>query len=999
MQPSIFRMLLATFLICVLALNIAVAGEVDAAGLELFEKKVRPALVKYCFECHSVEGKKIKGKLRVDSRDALQRGGESGPSFIPGSPEKSLFIEAVVYKNQDLQMPPDGKLPDDVIKDLTDWVKRGAPWTPALNAPTHALPDEKRPDYDKLLREHWAFKPLAEAAPPTTKDAAWAKSPIDQFILARLEESKLTPNKPADKLTLLRRVTFDLTGLPPTLAEIDSFTKDSTPDAIDRVVDRLLASPRFGERWGRHWLDVARYAESAGGGRIVALNNAWRYREYVIDAFNRDMPYNRFVTEQIAGDLLPAETLQQHAEQTIATGFLAIGPKNLDTQDKDLLRMDVVDEQIDTVGKTLLGMTFGCARCHDHKFDPFTTKEYYALAGIFRSTKTLTPGNVSGVVQSGLPTDPEMQKKIEEHDRLVSAMEQKLNDLRTESKKTAQAAKAVAPAAPSTTPVIAKTQTPPPNIARIDPKTLPGIVIDDGEANIVGTWIKSTHTKPYVGEGYLHDNNKSKGELSVTFSPTFPKTGVYEVRLAFSAYNSRPNNVPVVIQHADGEKTVIVNQQVKETLIDGIWISLGRFTFNQGNDGSVTISNTGTAGNVTIDAVQFLTPEEAALTENPAQTLLSPAPALPVAGPAAKPPANPSNPADTKLGADEEKALLDRLEKEITALKKKAPVAPQALAVREEEQVGDYNICIRGDVHRLGDVAPRSFPRVAAFETKSVPPKQSGRVELAAWLTDPRNVLTSRVMVNRIWHHLFGAGLVRSTDNFGITGEQPSHPALLDYLARQFVDGGWSVKKSIRAIVLSRTYQSDCARSPDAARVDPENRLLWRANRRRLDAEAIRDSILANSGDLELLDTRAPLTRMRPDPKTEKNTRSQRTVYLSIERETLDPMLEAFDFADPNLVVGTRSRSNLPTQALFLMNSPFAVEQSQKAAARLLAQPIPDDTQRLQQAYLTVLGRVPSVAEIELSTKFLKTQDGKPQVAWARLYQSLFACVDFRFLD
>jgi len=962
------------------------AGETDVAGLELFEKKVRPALVKYCYECHSAEGKKIKGKLRVDSRDALQRGGESGPSFIPGTPEKSLFIEAIVYKNQDLQMPPDGKMPEDVIKDLTTWVQRGAPWTPALNS-TAAAPEEKRIDYDKLLREHWAFKPLAEATPPATSDKAWSKTPLDQFVLARLEQAKLTPNKPADKHTLLRRVTFDLTGLPPTLAEIDAFAKDTSPDAFDRVVDRLLASPRFGERWGRHWLDIARYAESAGGGRIVALNNAWRYREYVINAFNSDKPYNQFITEQIAGDLLPSKDLQHHAEQTIATGFLAIGPKNLDTQDKELLRMDVVDEQIDTVGKTILGMTFGCARCHDHKFDPFTTKEYYALAGIFRSTKTLTPGNVSGVVQSGLPTDPEMQKKIEEHERVVEAMEQKLNALRLDAKKSAKVASGTSTPAPA--PAVAKVDVP--AIAnRIDPKTLPGIVMDDSEANIIGTWIKSTHTKPYVGESYLHDNNKSKGELSVTFSPTFPKTGVYEVRMAFSAASGRAQSVPVVIQHADGDKTIQVDQQ-NRVAVDGFWVSLGKFTFNQGNDGSVTISNTGTIGHVTIDAVQFLTLEEAALTDSLAQTLLTPMPEV-------KKPANITAPAPVepvKLSADEEKSQLDKLEKEITALKKKAPMAPQALAVREEEQVSDYNICIRGDVHRLGDVAPRSFPRIAAFETKSVPQKQSGRVELAAWLTDPRNVLTSRVMVNRVWHHLFGAGLVRSTDNFGLTGEQPSHPALLDYLSRQFVDGGWSVKKTIRAIVLSRVYQSDCVRTPESMRADPENRFLWRANRRRLDVESIRDAVLANSGDLELIDSHASLTRM----KAEKPVRPQRTVYMSIERETLDPMLEAFDFADPNLVVGVRNRSNLATQALFLMNSPFAVEQSQKAATRLLAAQAADDTQRLEQAYLAALGRKPSASEIELSSKFLNSHGGKPQVAWARLYQALFACVDFRFLD
>jgi len=970
------------------------AADFTPADHDFFEKKIRPALVQHCYSCHSAKSEKIKGKLRVDGRAVLQNGGETGPALVPGNPEKSLLIEAIVYKNQDLQMPPESKLPDSVIQDMIAWVKKGAYWPDEKE--TQAVVAEKKIDYDALKREHWAFKPINKGPAPKTRQAA--ENPVDQFVLAKLEEKGLKQGAPASKHSLLRRVSFDLTGLPPTPEQIDAFVNDTAPDAFKKVVDALLASPRFGERWGRHWLDVARYAESAGGGRIVALNNAWRYREYVINAFNADKPYDQFLREQIAGDLMPTTDFARRGENVIATGFLAIGPKNLDTQDKDLLRMDVVDEQVDTIGKTILGMTIGCARCHDHKFDPITTKEYYALAGIFRSTKTLTPGNVSGVVQTGLPLDVETQKKIDEHDKIVTALEAKLHGLRADAKIAAapkgkiEAGPAVvaAPlitAAPAVATAPAATPATPAGKMKIDPAKLQGIVMDDSQANIIGTWIRSSHTAGYIGAGYLHDNNTSKGELSVSFAPTFPKTGVYDVRVSYTAGTGRADRVPVIVQYANAEKTVEINQRLAPPL-DGSFISIGKFLFNQGNDGSVTISNAGTNGHTIVDSVQFLaedtTPidapavQQAPVNDKPAEATAQKA--VPV-----------------KRTDDVEKAALDKLEKEISELKKKAPAGPAALAVKDEEQTADYNICIRGDVHRLGNPVPRGFLSLAGVEGPKIASKQSGRVELADWLVDPRNVLTPRVMVNRIWHHLFGAGIVRTTDNFGLTGEAPSHPELLDFLSREFVEKGWSVKQAIRAIVLSRTYQLGSAVAAEAAKIDPDNRLLARANLRRLDAEAIRDAILFNSGQLELSDSPGLLTRI-----VEKTKAIRRTVYLSVERETLDGMLEVFDFADPNLVVGTRTTSNLATQALFLMNSPFSIEHARAAAKRLLAAPVQNSDGRIELAYLRALGRKPNDVEKSLAKKFLEgagIASAEAPNDWASFCQALHGCVDFRFLD
>ena len=775
--PSPNRALLISILSLSIALTIASSLRAADPGMEFFEKKVRPVLVEHCYRCHST-AKKQRGGLVLDSRDGIRKGGDNGPAVVPGKPKDSLLLQAVRYDDE-LRMPPKGKLPDAVIADLKKWIAMGAP---DPRTATIAAATTKPLDVHEA-RKFWAFQPPRRHAVPKVHDASWPCGDIDSFLLARLEAKGLHPAADAERAVLLRRAYFDLIGLPPSLEQIDAFVGDRSPDAFARVVDGLLASPHFGERWGRHWLDVARFAESSGGGRSLLFPDAWRYRDYVIEAFNTDTPYNRFLTEQIAGDLLPADTPEQRRRQLIATAFLVLGPTNYEQQNKDVLEMDVVDEQLDTMGRTFLGLTIGCARCHDHKFDPIPTRDYYALAGILHSTQTLIHDNVSRWVEQPLPVSAEQDKAISTHEAILAALKKRI-------------------------------------------------------------------------------------------------------------------------------------QQTK---------------------------------------------------------------------------------ADKK-GAN--KAVVAKLEKELRERMARGPRRPVAMAVRDAARVEDCAICIRGSIANRGAKVSRGFLQVAGTgATPVLSAKESGRRQLADWLASPDNPLTARVMVNRIWHHLFGAGLVRTVDNFGVVGERPSHPQLLDYLALRFMRDGWSMKKMIRMLMLSRAYGMSSIRSAGAAAVDAENRLLAHQNRRRLDAECLRDAMLSVSGRLD---------RALGGPTIKKGTTSEityrfddtrRGVYTPIFRNKLLELFEAFDFGDPNLVTGRRNVSTVATQALYLMNSPFVMEQARAAAKALLARPNLDDNGRIAHAYRLTLGRSPTPRERAIAMKFLASSAGERSAAWERFYQALFACIDFRYVN
>jgi hypothetical protein len=947
----------------------------DPAGIQFFEQKIRPVLVKYCYSCHSAEAKKVKGGLLLDTRLGLLKGGESGPTVVPGKPTDSLLLKAL--RHDEVAMPPNEKLADAVIADFEQWIKIGAP-DPREGGATVAKP--LTVDIEKG-RKFWAFQPLKPTAPPA--DSTWSRNDIDRFLFAQLQAAKVRPASDADPLTLIRRASIALTGLPPTPEEIDSFVNDSKPQAFERLIDRLLASPQFGERWGRHWLDVARYADSNGKDENLTFHEAFRYRDYVIDSFNKDKPYNRFVMEQLAGDLLPGETQAQKDEQLTATGFLVLGPKVLADRDFIKRRMDVVDEQVETVGRAFMGLTLGCARCHDHKFDPVPTSDYYALAGILHSTRTLDGIKLGNAVVSGWMVRPlgaggEAQLSVQkEYQKKLQAVTDQIKKAQADLKGHEDKA-----------------------TMRV-PGSLLGITVDDKEAKLVGTWKPSVFSRPYVGEGYIHDDKTGKGEKSATFTPKLPKAGEYEVYVSYTATKGRSTKTPVIVKSAEGEKTVIINQEEAPKL-DNLFRLVGKFKFSAGSDNSVTISNKDTDGYVIVDAVRFV--PTGALGNDPEMAM--------------------GVPMLVKQQLADTQKRLKELEVEEKQLKAAAPPPPMlVMAVRDEAKPGDLKINLRGNPHMLGDAVPRGFLSVATAASANgpgspklaIPTDQSGRLELAKWLADPNHPLTARVMVNRVWKHLFGEGLVRTVDNFGVQGEKPTNPELLDYLAKRFIDEGWSVKKLIREVMLSRAYQVSTSADAALLKADPENKLFGRANRRRADAEVIRDSLLLVAGKLDLTRGTSPVSTLAEraiDNDSKGGLQAQidgsmrRSIYLPVIRNDLPKLFEVFDFADADVTTGRRDTTTVATQALYLLNSPFVMEQAQHTARRLLT--LPDDSARVTDLYRRSLGRAPSEKEltavVRFVEKFKKTVKSGPKVdpaveTWAAVCQSVFGCTEFRFVE
>jgi hypothetical protein len=991
------RWIAVSVCLIILALHAPVraADKPNRRGIDFFERKIRPVLVKQCYECHSAKAKIVRGKLLLDTRDGIRKGGESGPAVVPGKPERGTLLSAL--KHADFEMPPSGKLPDAVIADFEKWIKLGAP-DPRRGKATALT--AKAYDYDKA-REFWSLRPLKKPAPPQAPGLTKVDSPIDRFIRAKLQAKGLRPAPPADKRTLIRRLYFDLIGLPPKPSDIQRFLNDDSPQAVEHLVDRLLASKHFGERWGRHWLDVARFAESSGGGRTAVYHLAWRYRDYVIRAYNEDRPFNQFVKEQIAGDLLPYQSAKQRRDRLTATGFLVLGPTNYELQDKELLRMEVVDEQLDTLGRAFLGMTIGCARCHDHKFDPIPTEDYYALAGIFRGTHVLTPGNVSGYLKRPLPVS-------DDHARQLSAYEKKTNPLKDELAQLVENVRKLRQNRSELVKTLGVSRTPGVSVLA---KSLLGIVIDDEDAKLTGNWPRSSSIKPYVDEGYRY----SAGDKSTArFVAKVPKTGSYEVRIAYSAHNNRAALASVTVKHAGGATVKRIDQR-KPAPIGGLFLSLGAFRFEAGKEAAVEFTSFNSHGTVIVDAVQLLTPEQAQAKESVKSAAKRQAISKTSGKQAVLASSRRPDDLDDRIVAADKR--IAELKRSLKSLQKTAPPpAPLAMAVEDFNDAGDYFVCVRGNVHKLGKKVPRGFLRVVQDQPAIIPKGASGRLQLANWLASRDNPLTARVYVNRVWHHLFGTGIVRTVDNFGATGETPSHPELLDWLAVTFMEDGWSTKKLIRRIVLSKTYRQASSResrvesrepekNPQSAirnpqSIDPENRLLARQNRRRLEAEAIRDSILAVSGQLDLKFGGPVLDEKVKSEFGYRHGSLRRSVYVPGFRNTMHPLLAVFDLADPNLVSGRRNVSTLPTQALYLLNSPFVMAQSRHAADRLLKEDLPNGAARLNRAYERTLGRLPTKAERELALKYLKDAGHKsPQTAWGTLFQALFGSIDFRYVE
>jgi len=800
----------------------APAAKDEAAGLALFEAKIRPVLVQHCYKCHSASSGKAEGSLTLDTREGVRRGGDRGPAVAPGDPQASWLLTAISHADADLKMPPKkDKLAADVIRDFEAWIRQGAPDPRSGNSAAGA-----RPPVDIATgRKFWSFQKPRAAEVPAFKDHAWPKRDLDHFVLARLDAAGLAPSPDAHPATLLRRVHFDLVGLPPEPAAVERFVARCTRQGLDAAlaaeVDELLASQHFGERWGRHWLDVARFAESSGKEANLSFPYAWRYRDYVIECFQQDTPFDRFLTEQIAGDLLPFENDRERARLLIATGFLALGPKNLDEANALQFLADVVDEQIDSVSRAVLGQSVACARCHDHKFDPFSMHDYYALAGVFASTKTCFGTYVTPVNRIGG-----------------------------------------------------------------DPLPLPTA----------------------AGQRVFHES--------------LPAKKVDELRKQLAALQKEQADGMAAIQKAvaAGE-----DPEQKFSLRDALRI----FWVSGGIEGQLEkVSATGEA-------------------------------------------------------------------------------LPLAMGVLDAESIIDVPLLERGELSKAGGIVPRGFPSVIALDDVPRPTRSSGRLELARWLTHREHPLTARVMVNRVWHWLFGAGLVASVDNFGMTGSAPSHPELLDTLAVRFTESDWSVKQLVREIVLSRCYRQASTFNEQAFKIDPENRLLWRASKRRLDAEVIRDAMLSAAGDLDPTPDQAslvgrvigdrPIALLGLDPQipADLDGSRHRSVYLPVLRDRLPDVLELFDFAEPSLVTGARETTNVPVQALYLMNSPFVQARAESLANRLQRE-AKGDAERIGRAFRLCFGREPDEQELELGKKFLQPGGEKLLVSYC---QALLCTAEFRNLD
>ena len=934
----------------------------DDAGIDFFEKRIRPVLAEHCYECHAA-GKKRQGGLLLDTRAGIRRGGDSGEAVVPGKPADSLLLSALQYDS--FEMPPKGRLPKQVIADFEKWIRLGAP------DPREGGTESGEQSIEEMLsrgREFWSFQPIRRPELPKVKSTTWPAGAIDHFVLARLEQASLSPAAPAAKAELLRRVYFDLIGLPPTPDQIDAFLRNDDPQALAQVVDELLDSPQFGERWGRHWLDVVRYAESSGGGRTRVFDVAWRYRDYVVDSFNSGKAFDRFIREQLAGDLLGADSLDEQQANLTATSLLSIGPINYELQDKNLLDMEVVDEQLDVINKAFLGMTIGCARCHDHKFDPIPLRDYYALAGIFTSTKTLNHANVSNPVMRDLPVDAETQQLMDEYAAKADPIQKQIAELNDRLKKLGGAATN--------------------SRDRVPLNTLAGIVADETKAEFTGSWKSSTSIKGFVGDSY---HFADQPDAAATFEVEAPKPGKYEVRLSYTASSNRASNVPVTLWRPDGEGAATINMR-QAPPIEGHFISLG--TLDLKDTLRVTLSCRDVDGVVIADSVQILS--AAADGESVSSFLTVP------------------RPADKEKEAEKKKQLaavnaeLKQLSAKLKRLEKQAPPASATvMSVEEGASPADCQICIRGNVHNRGPEVPRGFLSImTGGKPAEISEGASGRLEFADWIASSENTLTARVMANRVWYWLMGDGIVRSVDNFGTTGELPSHPKLIDWLASEFVANDWSVRHLIRQIVLSKTYQLASQSDPDALRIDPENRLLAYAPRRRLDAECIRDAILAVSGQLDLTPGGSTI---RPGTKSEFGYQfnsedfdgRRRSVYVPVFRNTLLDLFEVFDFADPNLPMGRRAVSTLPTQGLYFLNSPWVYQQSGFAAERLLQRTELSDAERIDHAHQLFLGRQPTPTERSLAEELLSEAGSDPAArtkAWMLICQSLFASLDFRYL-
>jgi hypothetical protein len=887
-------------------------------AVDFFETKVRPRLSESCYRCHGPE--KQNSGLRLDSREGVLAGGSGeGPAVVPGKVDESPLIAAIRHEHDTLKMPPKEKLPEEAIQDLTRWVEMGAPW------PTSAEGKATEP-----WRNHWAFQPVRAVPSPPVAHAEPVANPIDAFILARLEPLGVGLAPAADRPTLIRRVTIDLTGLPPTREEVDAFTNDPSPDAFAKVVDRLLASPRYGERWGRHWLDLARYADTKG---YVFQEErrypySYTYRDYVVKAFNEDKPYDRFLVEQVAADLLPEG---EEPGRLAALGFLTVGRRFLNNND------DIIDDRIDVVTRGLMGLTVQCARCHDHKFDPVPSEDYYSLYGVFASSVEPPDLPLIGESEAGAAADDylkQRQARQKEADKYAEdRMAEIAADLKARLADYLAAATAIGYQADRTKLDDAA------RAAKVRPESLRWLIerwdekfgpLCDRHPSVLGPW------KALQGKGTDALAEQAQG-LRDSAGPAVAE-----------AVLCGPIESPTDLARRYGE--LLSRAETR-------WLDAGPPS-----------------------------PGMTAQHEEVLAALRDPESPWAVAADAPM----------RRLFNRAEREKHQGLQRKVAELDVTHPGAPpRAMVLNDKPTPYDPHVFLRGNPGRQGKAVPRQFLKLLAGEDRKPFPKGSGRLELARAIASPENPLTSRVIVNRVWLEHFGSALVNTPSDFGTRSDPPSNPELLDYLTRYLVESGWSLKALHRLVLLSNTYQQSSDHRPELDRRDPDNRLLGRANRRRLDYEASRDAILFVAGRLD--------ERLggRSTPLYQAPFSTRRTLYGFIDRQQLDPVARTFDFAVPDATSPKRFSTTVPQQALFVMNAPFVAEQARAIVDRPEVARADDADARIETLHRLVLGRGATPKEIDRARCFLDdgTAPDDRLSPWAAYAQVLLLTNEFMFVD
>ncbi len=909
------RKVIATSAVFVL---LAVHGARADDGTDFFERKIRPVLVERCYKCHSVSAGKHRGGLFLDSREGVRKGGDSGPVIVAGKPSESLLIKAVRQLSPDLSMPPKGKLSELAIADLEKWITLGAPDPRGKTASqTGGI------DFD-AARRHWAYQPIRRPALPFVKQATWPRSPIDHFILNRLEANGLTPAPAADRRTLIRRAYFDLIGLPPTFAEVEAFVYDRAPDAFAKLVDQLLASPRYGERWGRHWLDVARYADTKDGVLMYGDDRirpyAYTYRDYVIRAFNNDLPFDRFVQEQLAADQMEPKV---ESWRLGAMGFLTLGRMFCNNVH------DVIDDRIDTVSRAFLGLTVACARCHDHKYDAIPTADYYSLYGVFASSEAPlelplidTPLGGSKRLQAFAEFEKQASAKRRELQKFLDAQYALLSETARQRVGDYLVRVATMKPDPLETAIFFLSLAPedlrPPILARwrryLDQHALPADpvfgpwheLLQLGAANF------AAEAKAILGRWRQRPAGVGKGQLNPLVCAALNRASLTSKGDVARAYGQLLRGI-----YDEAKKAPVKDISRRQLL-------------------------------------EILTSRD-----SPAYF--------------------PKSQTRRYMSRGETDSFGGKMQ-ELDRMAIKSPDAPpRAMVLNDAFDLHDPRIFVRGNPATPGQHVARQFLRVITGEPRRPFANGSGRLDLARAITNPANPLTSRVLVNRVWMHHFGEPLVSTPNDFGTRSTPPTHPELLDWLAAKFMDDGWSLKTLHRLLLLSNTYQQASFDRPECRKIDPENRLLWRAQRWRLDLESMRDSLLAISGRLENYLGGRPVNIAR-----DANNR-RRTVYGLVDRQTLPDLYRTFDFANPDQSAERRPLTTVPQQALFGMNSPFMIEQAKALAAHPEVSSARAAAERIAILYRLVLARSPALGEIQAGLRFLDMARAERQTQPAQL--------------